>query len=333
MWQLSASANTELDLNLPTPLLPLGTVNGVANVFVKDESAMPTGTFKDRLASAALERFPGHVVLGSISYGNTALSLARAVHGRVGCDAVAFLPADFDEWVLGPSTSGRSIRGRDIGDVLRAAGTYVAYVDLETAVLGDAELRAVVDDLGFRGNRPFVNVSEGLDTRAYAPVISEALDQLDMELSTCIVQFGTGVLADDVLAVLAERSPSTTVVPISTPRRDSLARMLYGPRWIDTRELARVGYTYRHSTPSRRGSGLEPYRVYLVSEVEVADGLRVARSYGLSAEPSGAAGLGILHRVGAFRPSQSRAGGAVLVINTGNGIDAVAAGVDWANSG
>ena len=95
---------------MSTPLLNIGALAGISKLFIKDESTHPTGTFKDRLAAAALRQFPPGTSFGAISYGNTALSFAHAIrrakqeglHYRF----VAFIPQDMHEWNLGPSSYG-----------------------------------------------------------------------------------------------------------------------------------------------------------------------------------------------------------------------------------
>lgn len=45
-----------------TPLLDIGTVGRQRHVFVKDDSVLPSGTFKDRLSAAVLAVPPRDVV-------------------------------------------------------------------------------------------------------------------------------------------------------------------------------------------------------------------------------------------------------------------------------
>lgn len=112
------------------------------------------------------------------------------------------------------------------------------------------------------------------------------------------------------------------MVPLSVANPDSLARMLHGPIWLDTEQLGRNGIALsRHRSPDRTGATREPYSVYEVSEGEIRLGLEIARLEGLSAEPSGVVGLGVLHRLEELVPGLRREEDLVLVINTGNGID------------
>jgi hypothetical protein len=111
------------------------------------------------------------------------------------------------------------------------------------------------------------------------------------------------------------------VVPLSVARRDSLARMLYGPVWVSIADLAATGSAYsRHRSPDRTGAIREPYWVHAIGEEEILAGLEMARSIGISAEPSGAVGLGVLPRLESLS-ARARPDAIVLVINTGNGID------------
>jgi len=81
-----------------TPLLPaprLGEAIGLRNLHIKDESAMPTGTFKARGMAAAVSRAKelGATKLAGASTGNAGGALA-AYGARAGLEVHVFLPAD-----------------------------------------------------------------------------------------------------------------------------------------------------------------------------------------------------------------------------------------------
>lgn len=82
-----------------TPLIPtprLGARIGIPNLYVKDESRNPTGSFKDRLAAAAVSaarQFGKRVVVGSSS-GNAGAAVA-AMAARAGMPCVMFTTAQF----------------------------------------------------------------------------------------------------------------------------------------------------------------------------------------------------------------------------------------------
>lgn len=306
----------------PTPLLSLGPVGLHKNVFLKDESVHPTGTFKDRLAALAIAQGGEDTLFGSISYGNTALSFARVCAGVSWARFVAFVPQNFGTWSFGPSSTGRLVTGADVVARLRTYGSSVLEVDLSSSRLGDDELARLARDAGLLHGSAFVNVTEGLHVPAYASIAQEALEQLGRPPDICIVQFGAGILANEVGDVFSSMTDRTVVVPISTPDPRSLACMLYGPIWADTSSLSATGVGMsRHASPDRTGIVRHPYRVFRVSEEQVRKGLRIAQQHGVSAEPSGAAGLGFLDALDTIVPTYDKENDRVLLINTGNGID------------
>src|SRR5205823_7815678 len=116
---------------------------------------------------------------------------------------------------------------------------------------------------GYEGQ--VVNITEGLDVPAYVDIIAEAVDQRGRTPDVCLVPFGTGILCNEIIDFLTDTS--CTVVPLSVARRDSIARMLYGPAWVDVDELAQRGVSWtRHRSPDATGARRTPYRVFGVSE-------------------------------------------------------------------
>lgn len=303
-----------------TPLHRLGNVSGF-NLFVKDESHNPTGTFKDRLIRRVLDQCSASDVIASISYGNTALSLAHALNsispdsGRpVG---VVLMPDDAGSWILGPSSLGSTISGRDVQAILERT-LQVITIPVDSPRLTDSDIDAIVRSAGIDYTHSVMNITEGISTPAYAEIVKEAVVQLGRVPDVCIIPFGAGILANEAIDYLADTD--CMVVPLSVSDRHSAARMLYGPMWLDVLDLAARGHSYsRHESPDRVGRRRDAYRVHRIDEDEIAQGIAVAREYGISAEPSGAVGLGILDRLSRLIPVQHDAD--VLVINTGNAID------------
>jgi threonine dehydratase len=311
-----------IETSEPTPLLSLGSVGAHQRVFLKDESVQPTGTFKDRLAARAVEQGGRNILFGSISYGNTALSFSHACSRTTWARFVAFVPRGFADWSFGPSSSGQCATGADFNAAIQAKGAAVLEVDLSAGILDDSALERLAHEAGLLGDGAFVNVTEGLSEPAYAAIGSEALEQLGEPPDICIVQFGAGILANELRDVFAAASERTVVVPVSTPDPRSLARMLYGPIWTDVGALEADGCAMsRHASPDRTGRIREPYQVYRISEAQVAQGLAIAGALGISAEPSGAAGLGFLDALHTIVPSYDSKTDRVLLVNTGNGID------------
>lgn len=307
----------------PTRLVRFDHVGRHGPVWVKDESASPTGTFKDRLTVEALARHGAGIVFGCISYGNTAHSFAAAAQNHADVDVVWFAPLGFATWKLGPSTAGTKVLGVELMERLAYLGAHVVEIDLEARYWDDAALRDEAQRLGLLAGRPFLNVTEGIGYRCYAPIFEEALDAMPEPPRVCTVQFGAGILAEEAMEVFVRRSPATVVVAISTPHPQSLARMLYGPIWIDTDALREQGVAMSGSGRHGRAEPRVTFPVHAVAEEDVRRGLDLATSLGLSAEPSGAAGLGFLERLEDVVPGYRTGHDSVLVINTGNGLDAV----------
>ena len=304
-----------------TPLIHLEGFDGYTNLFIKDESVNPNGTFKDRLSSRALERYDLDVTFGVISYGNTAISLSRAIsqhslHRSV--ELIVFVPQNFENWSFGPSTQGTYLTGKTIIDELRLSSTTVS-VELARE-LKDSDLHGLAKAAGLCGSR-FVNITEGLDIPVYVDIIVEVIAQLGRPPDVCIAPFGAGILCNEIKDHL-NRVGHGMVVPISVASPTSLARMLYGPMWVDTELLCETGIAFsRHHSPDRTGAERQPYPVFLVREDEILKGLELTKRVGISAEPSGSAGLGVLNRLNEFCPGIDRERDTIVVINTGNGID------------
>lgn len=304
-----------------TPLIYLERFEGCTNLFIKDESVNPNGTFKDRLSSRALERYDPDVTFGVISYGNTAISLSRAIsqyslHRAV--ELVVFVPRNFENWSFGPSSHGTYLSGKAILEELELSSTTVS-VELDRE-LRDSDMHSLAKGAGLTGSR-FVNITEGLDIPAYVDIIIEVIAQLGRPPDVCIVPFGAGILCNEIKDYL-NRLGHGVVVPISVASPSSLARMLYGPMWVDTELLRETGIAFsRHRSPDRTGAERQPYPVFLVSEDEILNSLELMKRVGISAEPSGSVGLGVLNRLNEFCPGIDRERDTIVVINTGNGID------------
>lgn len=308
----------------PTPLRRIRTVHGLSQVYVKDESVWPNGTFKDRLSTLAVSRAGTEATtFVTLSYGNTAVSIARIARtqavGGVEHSVVVVVPADFSHWRFGPSSLGTRICASDVLTQLRSLAIVVP-AELGAKILDDEALHQLAVEAGAPSSR-VLNITEGIDVPAYVGVIREAVEQLGRPPDVCIVPYGAGILCNEIRDYLAPLG-RTTVVPLSVASSTSIARMLYGPIWVDTAALQRQGYAYsRHRSPDRTGAPRIPYRVWRVDESDVLSGLAIARSEDLSTEPSGAAGLGVLHRLSGLVPNLRPESDLVLVVNTGNGID------------
>lgn len=309
----------------PTPLIKLPSVAGYDNVYVKDESIHRGGTFKDRLARAAIARYAPGTTFGAISYGNTAFSFAQLIAElrTEGIDYhfVAFVPSHLRKWRFGPSTSGTTLSGDAIINLL-SRHVHIIRLDLSARIYDDRDLEETARAAGVPCDN-FVNVTEGIDIPAYVDIAKEAVSQMGHPPDICIVQYGAGILSNEVMDYLHEVGDSI-VVPISVPNPNSLARMLYGPIWLDTYTLRKHGVARsRHKSPDRTGRTRKSYPVFRTMEKQISTGLELARRFNLRCEPSGAAGLGFLPMIGRFLHDKSLESPSVLLINTGSGIDAM----------
>lgn len=313
-----------MDATLYSPLQHLNGIAGYKHLYVKDESVHPNGTFKDRLSRKALEQYPSNTILAVISYGNTAISLARLVaesnaSRQAGYQVIVFVPKGFENWSFGPSSQGTTISAEQVLAELKRLAHIISY-DSTSQVFRDEDLRTLAVQSGFDGKN-FVNLTEGLSVSAYVDIIKEVVSQLGRAPDVCVVPFGAGILCNEIKDYL-DSIGHGSVIPLSVAAPSSLARMLYGPIWVDTEELRRAGSAFsRHVSPDRTGAVRHPYPVFLVREEEILDGLEIAKNAGISAEPSGAAGLGILRRLKEIHPRLDPDWDLVVVINTGNGID------------
>ncbi|MBK8467583.1 MAG: PLP-dependent lyase/thiolase [Chloracidobacterium sp.] len=309
-----------MSLIAPTPLLQLKGVNNFRNLYVKDESVHPNGTFKDRLSWKAAQRYPKDCVFGVISYGNTAISLTRLIKdGNTSNEVVVFVPKGFETWTFGPSSLGSTIGANDI---LKELETYANVIPIEfnAGLLTDNDLIDLATEHNLN-TKNFVNITEGIDIPAYVDIIIEVVEQLGKVPDVCIVPYGAGILCNELKDYLGQFG-SGLVIPVAVASPNSMARMLFGPIWLDVNQLKLGGVAFsRHNTPDRTGAVRTPYPVFRVEEEEILNGLQIAEKFGISAEPSGAAGFGILQRLCQIDPSIDPENDLIVVINTGNGID------------
>ena len=151
---------------------------GLKEVWVKNETANPTHSFKDRVVSVALARAQelGFETLACASTGNLANSVAA--HGAaLGMESYVLIPADLEEQkVLATGVYGTNL--------VKVHGNYDDVNRLCTELSGD------------RDNWAFVNINmrpyyaEGSKTVAY-----EIAEQLGWELpDRCVVPIASGSL-------------------------------------------------------------------------------------------------------------------------------------------
>jgi threonine synthase len=302
-----------------TPLLKVRPFAGVRHLYVKDESVQPNGTFKDRLSECAKNVIDPEAAIVAISYGNTAISLCRILQ-RPRHALVIFVPRGFAAWELGPTSTGRRIRGTQMLEELDRSA-IVVELDLAEGFYDDAALAILARAHGARSST-IVNVTEGLPVPAYVAIIEEIHAQLGRLPDVCLVPFGAGILCNELRDYVARTGSHCAIVPLSVASPDSSAKMLYGPIWVDIDALRENGVAEsRHRSPDRTGAERTPYRVFAARENEIRLGVKRATEQNLSCEPSGAVSLGILDRLHELAPDVNLDESVVVCINTGNGID------------
>jgi threonine synthase len=150
---------------------------GLGEVWIKNDAANPTHSFKDRVVSVAVARARelGYEVIACASTGNLANSVAA--HGAaLGLESYVFIPADLEEQkVLATGVYGTN--------VIKVAGNYDAVNRLCTELSGERDWAFVNVNM-----RPYY--AEGSKTLAY-----EVAEQLGWETpDRCVVPIASGSL-------------------------------------------------------------------------------------------------------------------------------------------
>jgi threonine synthase len=150
---------------------------GLSEVWVKNDAANPTHSFKDRVVSvaAARARELGYDVLACASTGNLANAVA-AQASALGLESYVFIPADLEEQkILATGVYGTRL--------IAVRGTYDDVNRLCTEISGEREWAFVNVNM-----RPYY--AEGSKTLAY-----EIAEQLGWELpDRCVVPVASGSL-------------------------------------------------------------------------------------------------------------------------------------------
>lgn len=332
--------NKNIKLPAPgnTPLNKYSGLFGVQTLFTKDETENPNRTFKDRLAYEAVRPVMEAINLnqnfvrttfGSISYGNTAYSMgyyASALNteakGKI-INVVSFIPPSLKDKNFGPNTEGQFVPPKTYLRKIFNGFSDADYIeiDLTKQIYSSGDLERIAQAKGFVADE-FVDVTEGLDRPAYVNIIVEAIEQqLKSAPDYVIVPFGAGILCDEIIDYVTDNQLSTKVIPVSSGDPNTIAVMLYGPIWVDTKSLLEKGSAMtRHKIPDKKGRSRKQYRVYHVADEEIVDAMKILRQTGISAEASGASGFALLPRLKKIDPDFDLQKHSVLVINTGNGL-------------
>lgn len=278
-----------------------------SNVWVKDESVGPTGTHKDRMAMEIVAHYQ-HMLeakqqqgfddplphFSLISSGSAALAIQTQLR-RFGLPALK---------VLMEQTSPKLMQ-----EYLADLGCQVYVADLSKRSLMPPDILRLTDNpRGF----DFTSNSGYCEThRNYNELSSQVLDQ---DPAFVFVPFGTGQLYLNLLHVAGEsvfaRSKSAqrcTLLGATTDSPTSKAVKLYAP-FLPFAEAPKTLRYARASGWCDPKSGL-----WVVEEPFIERGHALMAANGISAEYSGAAGLGLLYQIADQVPLDAK----ILVVNTG----------------
>lgn len=318
-----------------TPLVNIGGLFGIRNLYMKDETKNPNHTFKDRLAYEMIHPIIDAInkgepfkktTFGAISYGNTAFSMGdyceklnKANREKV-VNALIFFPPKLIGSKYGPDTEGQILPLQKVLDKI-SKKCDIIEIDLNKKVYSEEDLKEIALKNG-KVLEEYVDVTDGLDRPAYAKIIIEAIEnQLKKEPDYVIVPFGAGILCNEVIDYIKDKKLQTKVIPVSSGDPNTIAIMLYGIIWVDTPALLKKGKGYsKHKGKDKKGRDREPYLVYHVSDKEILNAMKILKENNFTAEASGAAGFAILHRLKEIDKNFDNQNHSVLVINTGNGL-------------
>lgn len=263
------------------------TVDADYDLFLKDETVAPTGSFKDRGSAvgvaAALER--GHDAVGTVSHGNMAMSMA-ATAASVGMECHVFVPEDIPEERL-------AYIGQYGPTVVTVEGDYGQLYDESVALETGRSIDFVNSDVPLR--------VAGQKTTGMEIVEAFDLDGPDaLVLPTSSGGHASAVwkgLRDLQAASLLEAFPRLYFVqaaacdPIATAFRDGADDV--SP--ISKSET--IAYSIANADPPSGNRALAAARatdggVLSVSDEEILDAMdRLAKEAGICAEPAGATTL------------------------------------------
>lgn len=297
-----------------TPLFKVSDVPPGRTLWVKDESACPTGTFKDRLGWALARqsaRAPvADLLITCITLGNTLLSvgyfLNNSLASSIKPQILGLFPLRFAQRAIGPDTRGRTCRGADVIAACENEGTLTAVIDLESGFLDEKSIERLARSLA----PPFLHhrdISYGIGEQAYKQILEEALEDLRTPPAAVLVPVGAGVLFDECVGLIESRGLATTVIGVSVTESHSVADKIYGYYSPYFEQLSRSGLS-QHARHPR-------HPVLSVTDEEILQALEWASRREINAEPSAVAALvPYLNNYTGLPP------GDVLWINTGNGI-------------
>jgi threonine synthase len=326
---LPARAEGAVDLGAGlTPLLRadhLGAELGLSDLWLKNDTVNPTGSFKDRVVSVALTRARelGFKIAACASTGNLANSVA-AHAARAGMRSVVFIPADLEI----PKVVTTAVFG---GTLVALTGNYDEVNRL------CAELASEYPSWAFVNVNVRSYYAEGSKTLAF-----EVAEQLGWKApdhvvvpvasGSQLVKVGKGFrelykvgLLDEEPHVRISGAQSAGCAPVATAFET-------GADFIRPVKPSGLAKSLAIGNPADGGYALDEVRrsggaLAAVTDPEIVDGIRLlARTEGIFAETAGGVTVAVLAKLaatGVVKPNER-----VVAFITGNGLktlDAVAA--------
>jgi threonine synthase len=313
---------------LPTGLTPLvraprlAEALGLRDVWVKNDTANPTHSFKDRVVSVALEKAKqlGYRVVACASTGNLANSVAAHASAH-GLESYVFVPADLEEQkIVATAVYGTTL--------LAVGGNYDDVNRLCMELAGDRPWAFVNVNV-----RPYY--SEGSKTLAY-----EVAEQLGWTLpDRCIIPIASGSLYTKIHRGFRDLI-ETGLVEGEPPIQDGAQALGCGPvaaayeaglDFVAPVKPSTIAKSLAIGNPADGIFALDVAHstggaVTAVTEEEIVDGIELlAQTTGIFTETAGGvttATLAKLARAGRIDPDER-----VVVFITGDGLktlDAVA---------
>jgi threonine synthase len=303
-------------------------------IAIKDESKNSTGTYKakhgwmmglDYLTNYYPQSFTyylgstGNAAIADFAYADLLNKLLQSKKVTVVC----FYPKHYDEKTLGPDSQGQYSTGLAVRKKLEAYTSGVTLqVDFKEKYWFDNFETGYTPCLDLMNKKGLSttktnskDITEGFNP-TYKQVMEEFTEQIQnkfgrMPKTLAVVQFGAGMLYDDTKIVVQEKNLSIDLLAVSTGNVNTIADKI-----CDTSEswqkslidLKRKGHTYAKTSGDI---------IHHVTEKEIYEGLKICKNLNISAEPSGAASLGILERIEEITNTNYEL---IAVINTGNGI-------------
>jgi threonine synthase len=326
---LPASAEGAVDLGAGfTPLLRadrLGAELGLSDLWVKNDTVNPTGSFKDRVVSVALTRARelGFKVAACASTGNLANSVA-AHAARAGMRSVVFIPANLElAKVVTTVVFG--------GTVVALTGNYDDVNRLCAELASEYPTWAFVNvnvrSYYAEGSKTLAfEVAEQLGWRApdhvVVPIASGS--QLTKVAKGFRELYKVGLL-DEEPHVRVSGAQALGCAPVATAFES-------GAEFVKPVKPTGIAKSLAIGNPADGNYALEEVRrsggaVAAVSDAEIVEGIRLlARTEGIFAETAGGVTIAVLAKLaasGVVKPTEK-----VVAYITGNGLktlDAVAA--------